>query len=166
MFSHTLNTAILDLSVIPCHNSSSSKQSCVKAVSYQCGDKAYGFSKVMRAGIHDKTVPLAPGPQFAIVGDMGVPHGLKTIDSIAAHMSSSSLYKSDSSGVQMVLHAGDISYADHYDTKNHNNSYVWVDYMNSLQSVAALAPYMTAPGNHEVGRLPVLCVSLCKTLGG
>ena len=51
----------------------------------------------------------------------------------------------------MLLHAGDISYADDYSFITHNNSYVWVDYMNSLQSVAGRVPYMTAPGNHEVG---------------
>ena len=58
---------------------------------------------------------------------------------------------SEEEGVKMLLHAGDICYANHYATKTLNNSYVWVDYMNSLQSVAGKVPYMTAVGNHEVG---------------
>ncbi|KAK7114361.1 acid phosphatase type 7-like isoform X2 [Littorina saxatilis] len=142
MFAHVLNTAVLDLSVIPCVNKTSSP--CVKALAYQCGDKAFGFGDVLHANIQDKVVPLTPGPQFAVIGDMGVPHGLKTIDSIASRMSGGGLGE-----VEMLLHAGDITYANHYGTKTHNNSYVWVEYMNALQSVVGKVPYMTAPGNHE-----------------
>ncbi|XP_076448793.1 acid phosphatase type 7-like [Babylonia areolata] len=150
-FSYTLNTAILDLSVIPCPPTSSSSAHCVKVISYQCGDHRYGFSDVYHVRIHpDTAVPLLPGPQFAVVGDMGVPHGLSTINSIAARMGSGKFNASKTDGVQMLLHVGDISYADYYDTKTLNNSWVWVDYMNSLQRVAARVPYMTAPGNHEV----------------
>lgn len=152
MFTHTLNSAVLDLSEVPCLRTSASP--CARSLSYQCGDKAYGFSRVLHVQIEDSVAPLTPGPQVAVVGDLGVPHGLKTIQSMAARLSppsSAGRRNSSTQGVAMLLHAGDISYADHYGTKTRNNSYVWVDYMNSLQSVAGRVPYMTAPGNHEVG---------------
>ena len=87
MFNHTLNSAVLDLSVIPCLNNSTSP--CVKSLSYQCGDKAYGFSHVLHVQIQDEVVPLTPGPKIAIVGDLGVPHGQPTIDAIVARLSDS-----------------------------------------------------------------------------
>ena len=159
MFAHTLNSAVLDLSVIPCLDNTATAP-CVRALSYRCGDRAYGFSDVLHVQIQDKVVPLTPGPKFAIEGDLGVPHGRRTIDTIASRMSKTAVTNGKSGGgsavedkeaVQMLLHAGDICYANHYATKTHNNSYVWVDYMNSMQSVAAKVPYMTTVGNHEVG---------------
>ena len=151
MFAHTLNSAVLDLSLIPCRHTSTS--ACTRSLSYQCGDKAYGFSDALHVQIEDTAAPLTPGPQVAVVGDLGVLIGLRTIRCLAARLPDFAVAPRGNSagGVAMLLHAGDISYADYYGPKTHNNSYVWVDYMNSLQSVASRVPYMTAPGNHEVG---------------
>ena len=119
MFAHTLNSAVLDLSVIPCLDNTATSP-CVRALSYRCGDRAYGFSDVLHVQIQDKVVPLTPGPKFAIVGDLGVPHGRRTIDTIASRMSKTAVTNGKSGGgsavedkeaVQMLLHAGDICYA-------------------------------------------------------
>ena len=79
MFTHTLNSAVLDLSEVPCLRTSASP--CARSLSYLCGDKAYGFSRVLHVQIEDSVAPLTPGPQVAVVGDLGVPQGLKTIQS-------------------------------------------------------------------------------------
>ena len=136
------------MSALPCQTQSPAGP-CVRSLAYQCGDEARGFSPVMHVQVHHSSIPSAPGPQFAIVGDMGVPHGLRTIDSIAARIANPAPGK-PAAGVTMLLHVGDIAYADVYNkTTPWLNSQVWVDYMNSLQSVVARVPYMTAPGNHE-----------------
>lgn len=146
MFAKTLNSAVLDLIQIPCGQSANSP--CVRTLWYSCGDKAFGWSQAFELQKQDATVLASPGPQIAVVGDMGVPHGLSTIAAIAKRMTS---HNAVDAGVQLLLHAGDISYADHYERKTDNNSWVWEDYMESLQLVAARVPYMTSPGNHEVG---------------
>lgn len=78
---------------------------------------------------------------IALIGDMGVTHDENTAASIKSHI--------DSGHVQMIVHAGDISYADNFDETHHNNSYIWVEYMYNIQNLTARVPYMTAPGNHE-----------------
>lgn len=47
-----------------------------------------------------------------------------------------------SSEVDVILHAGDIGYADGFEN-------VWDDYMRKVEFFAAYVPYMTAVGNHE-----------------
>ncbi|KAL8570121.1 hypothetical protein ACOMHN_033800 [Nucella lapillus] len=154
LFRHTLNTAVLDMMAIPCLFTASSAQ-CIRIVSYRCGDHRFGFSDTYCAHIYpDMEVTPQSGPKFAIVGDMAVPRGLKTINSIAARMGESSKVSNTSGGppgggVEMVLHVGDITYADDYGHKDHNNSWVWVGYMNAMERVATRVPYMTTPGNHE-----------------
>ena len=50
----------------------------------------------------------------------------------------------DQGKLDVVIHSGDISYADgympHFD-----------DFMNKIQPIATRIPYMTTPGNHEFG---------------
>ncbi|PVD20924.1 hypothetical protein C0Q70_19087 [Pomacea canaliculata] len=86
MFAKTLNSAVLDLIQIPCGQSANSP--CVRTLWYSCGDKAFGWSQAFELQKQDATVPASPGPQIAVVGDMGVPHGLSTIAAIAKRMTS------------------------------------------------------------------------------
>jgi predicted phosphohydrolase len=44
--------------------------------------------------------------------------------------------------VDIVLHVGDISYADGYDSH-------FDDFLNKVQPIATRVPYMVSPGNHE-----------------
>ncbi|KAK7491398.1 hypothetical protein BaRGS_00017376, partial [Batillaria attramentaria] len=154
MFNKTLSSAYFDLHLLPCTPSTPKSGACDRTLFYRCGDKKFGWSDVFHVQVEDTSVPLTPGPQIAVIGDMGTPHGQKTIDSIASRMREASKLESATAGngsqkVELLLHAGDISYADHFNTKDHNNSWVWVDYMDKLQSVAARVPYMTSVGNHE-----------------
>ncbi|CAH1253830.1 ACP7 [Branchiostoma lanceolatum] len=85
--------------------------------------------------------------KVALIADMGIEEDSFTVRSIQRQV--------DQGELDFVLHAGDVSYADNFETTfgsgggNINNSWVWVQYMTSLQGVAARVPYMTAPGNHE-----------------
>ncbi|XP_070208064.1 uncharacterized protein [Littorina saxatilis] len=144
-FSDTLHSALINLTAIPCQGQLSSTR-CTRSLAYQCGDRAAGLSHAIHVQVQDSSVPLTAGPQIAIVADLGLPSGLKTINSIAARIPDA---RDQSSGVSMLMHAGDIGYADFYNRSTHHNSYVWVDYMNGLQRVASRIPYMAAPGNHE-----------------
>jgi len=57
-----------------------------------------------------------------------------TIDNLAALVSSNS--------IDIVIHSGDISYADGYEPH-------WDTFFNRIQKIAAYVPYMASPGNHE-----------------
>ncbi|XP_070574897.1 acid phosphatase type 7-like [Ptychodera flava] len=81
------------------------------------------------------------GGKIALVADMGVVFGNRTTESIARHLEK---------GVQLVVHAGDISYADDFSLFVSNNSFVWTEYMAMVELFAARVPYMVGPGNHEV----------------
>jgi len=48
----------------------------------------------------------------------------------------------DSGGIDLVLHNGDVSYAD-------GDMRHWDVFMRKIERVAARVPYMTTPGNHE-----------------
>ncbi|KAK3259386.1 hypothetical protein CYMTET_31614 [Cymbomonas tetramitiformis] len=82
------------------------------------------------------TTPPEVGPDVAavytLVGDLG-----QTTDSVSTldHMSSS---KGD-----IIIHVGDLSYADGYQPR-------WDTYGRLVQPVAAKTPWMTVEGNHEI----------------
>ncbi len=48
----------------------------------------------------------------------------------------------DAGKVDLVLHVGDISYADGYQSH-------WDDFMRLIEPIASRVPYMVGPGNHE-----------------
>lgn len=48
----------------------------------------------------------------------------------------------DTESIQIVIHSGDISYADGYEPH-------WDLFFNRIQPIAAYVPYMASPGNHE-----------------
>ncbi|XP_066273728.1 uncharacterized protein [Branchiostoma lanceolatum] len=83
--------------------------------------------------------------KVALIADMGIEEDSFTVRSIQRQVEQGEL--------DFVLHAGDVSYADRFGTTfgsgDGNNSWVWVQYMTSLQGFAARVPYMTGPGNHE-----------------
>lgn len=81
-------------------------------------------------------------PKLAFVGDMGVVNAEHTIASLHARVNTGE--------VQAIIHAGDIGYANKYSLKLHNNSYIWVDYMNEIQELTSRDPYMCTVGNHEI----------------
>lgn len=68
---------------------------------------------------------------IAVVGDMGVtPKAQAAVEAMLAH------------GVDLVLHAGDVSYAE-------GDQVAWNAWFNMVEPVAASAPWMVAIGNHE-----------------
>ncbi|XP_067651531.1 uncharacterized protein [Haliotis asinina] len=150
MFLWVLNTAILNLT---------SLSSPTGVYYYRCGDPQFGWSSVLNFTLQSpnarnvtqanmeslltNTVVEMPtaAPAIAVVADMGVKRGEDTMASITKHVNTGE--------VQLLVHAGDISYADKFGGDSHNNSEVWVEYMNLLQPIVSRVPYMVAPGNHE-----------------
>jgi hypothetical protein len=49
----------------------------------------------------------------------------------------------DSGAVDVVIHSGDISYADGFMPH-------WDTFVNKVQPIASKVPYMVTPGNHEL----------------
>lgn len=82
---------------------------------------------------------FTPGKElnFAVVADMAYD---SFSDNTVAQMSR----LVDEGRLDVVIHSGDISYADgympHFD-----------DFLNKVQPIATRVPYMTTPGNHEFG---------------
>jgi len=81
--------------------------------------------------------PTDPGIyKIAAYGDMG-----------ASDASDANIFllqeKVQSKEIDLILHAGDISYANGF-------QYVWDDYLRKVEYYTAYVPYMTAVGNHEL----------------
>jgi len=100
---------------------------------YQAGD----FSSGATSGVlFFKTLPT-PGDSrpfmFGVVGDLG-----QTTDSQTTlnHMMGNK-------DVAMILHAGDLSYAD-------CNQTLWDSYGNMVEVLSRERPWMVGPGNHEI----------------
>ncbi|XP_006813910.2 uncharacterized protein LOC102800613 [Saccoglossus kowalevskii] len=79
--------------------------------------------------------------KIALMADLGVGNGRYTAYSISQYV--------QNEAIQLVVHAGDISYADDFSLIQHNNSFVWTEYFAMIQPFAAYVPYMVGPGNHE-----------------
>lgn len=82
--------------------------------------------------------------KMAVMGDLGYEIGGPTGASLAAHA-----LKKDYS---LVVHVGDIAYADTYDKKGPNLDYeLWNDrFMGLVEPTTSRVPYMLCPGNHDV----------------
>uniref|UniRef100_A0A6B2L7B6 Purple acid phosphatase n=1 Tax=Arcella intermedia TaxID=1963864 RepID=A0A6B2L7B6_9EUKA len=105
---------------------------------YQVGDLHSGsFSNTFWF----KSVP-APGTSntvFGITADLdGSLNGIGTINGLTSWR--------NSSGMDAVLHAGDVSYADKYA----QGGPVWDDYVQKMQPLTASTPYEIGVGNHEI----------------
>ncbi|XP_041376911.1 acid phosphatase type 7-like isoform X2 [Gigantopelta aegis] len=155
-FNQTLNSALLDLTQVGGGGVVSNT-----TVFYKCGDQNYGWSDVKQFTLLGRNAkkkevaddtdtfckPSLTGffkdetPTVAAVADLSIDHGKHTIAALSN--------LAQAGKIQLLIHAGDITYADRYGGDSHNNSYVWVDYMNRMEPVVSRVPYMTAPGNHE-----------------
>ena len=76
------------------------------------------------------------------------------IGAIADHGTSSNAQETTSNMMQidfdLVIHAGDISYANGAGSGNGvGDQSVWDEYQNQIEKVASKSPHMYAPGNHE-----------------
>jgi len=58
-----------------------------------------------------------------------------------------------SHSIDFIIHDGDISYDDGFQQR-------WDRYMRLIENVAANTPYMVTPGNHEIGVIGLLNVTL------
>ena len=79
--------------------------------------------------------PMASQTKFVVVADMG--YGNNS-DNTTARIKE----LVDNGEVDVVIHAGDIGYADGYMVH-------WDTFFNKIQPIASRVPYMVAPGNHE-----------------
>jgi len=104
---------------------------------YRVGsDKGWGQQWSFRT--LPKIDPRAPAERpltIAVVGDMAFDN---VSDATVMHLTQ----QAQSGKIDMVIHAGDISYADGYQLH-------WDMFMRKIEPIAARVPYMTAPGNHE-----------------
>jgi len=57
--------------------------------------------------------------------------------------------KMRAASLDLVIHAGDISYANDVGSGGVADQSLWDDYQNQIQPLAATVPHMYAPGNHE-----------------
>ncbi len=84
-----------------------------------------------------------------------VPQGSRPvrIGAIADHGISSdaeaTTQKMRAASLDLVIHAGDISYANDVGSGGVADQSLWDDYQNQIQPLAATVPHMYAPGNHE-----------------
>lgn len=100
---------------------------------YKCGDSEsdttsdlFSFSTTSQVG---SFFPV----EFGIIGDLG-----QTIDS-----EQTINHISNNINVQLILHAGDLSYAD-------CNQQLWDSYGELIEPLASKIPWMVGPGNHEL----------------
>ncbi|KAF2077469.1 hypothetical protein CYY_001242 [Polysphondylium violaceum] len=85
--------------------------------------------------------------KFAVYGDMG--HGGVGIDRDENYTLSGVVQRE--SELDFVLHVGDIAYADlKLSTIIQGNETVWNEFLDIIQPVSSILPYMTCPGNHDI----------------
>ena len=104
---------------------------------YRCGDKQRDVFSPWR---NFTTMPAkgdASPLSFAVIGDLGM-----TVDSKAtiAHIA-------NNPSLGMILHAGDLSYANGYATQ-------WDEYGNMTEFLASARPWQVCAGNHEIEYVP------------
>jgi len=100
---------------------------------YQCGD----FTVQLMSNILSfKTLPETGSDTkitFGIIGDIGQTiHSLSTINHLI-----------NEQNISMILHAGDLSYAD-------CDQQLWDSYGEMIEELASYTPWMVCPGNHEI----------------
>ncbi|PSC73373.1 inactive purple acid phosphatase 2 [Micractinium conductrix] len=91
------------------------------------------------------TAPVPAGPHhsfsFLVFGDMGEGHH-RAAKSPGAPRTVELLQKEHQAGAELVLHIGDISYANGVEE-------IWDTFMESIEPFARHIPYMVGAGNHE-----------------
>lgn len=100
---------------------------------YICGD----IETNTKSNLYNFTTPSIVGSfypaTFGVVGDLG-----QTTDSELTLQ-----HLSKSKDIQVILHAGDLSYAD-------CNQKLWDSYGELIEPLASRIPWMVGPGNHEL----------------
>ena len=76
----------------------------------------------------------------AVYGDMGLNQSEQT----------RSLLHAIQPKLDLVVHVGDIGYANAYFRVDATYENVWEQYMTNMTGLTSATPYMTCPGNHEV----------------
>eukprot|EP00040_Diaphanoeca_grandis_P026038 m.145161 g.145161 ORF g.145161 m.145161 type:complete len:515 (+) comp30422_c0_seq1:262-1806(+) len=103
---------------------------------YRVGDNDTAWSKIWSFQTLPANVGSDERPLYAAsVGDMGY---ASLSDNTVARLSS----MVDDGRLDMVIHNGDISYAD-------GEYHHWDVFMRKIESIAARVPYQVTPGNHE-----------------
>lgn len=108
---------------------------------YRVGSTTDGFSEEFYF-----TSPPEPGQgniSVVMYGDMGISFSEPTAQRVASIVQQHK--------AQLIVHCGDISYADDRADINNGTIYegVWDDFLNEIQPYSSLVPYMFSPGNHE-----------------
>lgn len=106
---------------------------------YRCGDEKFGFS-----GEYSFITTNGNPNEILFLGDMGVLRSGNVMQRIKEFIDDN-FSKNQSS---LVLHVGDIAYADDYPELYEKIFNHWFDLM---QGIMPRAPYMVCPGNHDVG---------------
>jgi hypothetical protein len=100
---------------------------------YQCGDL---MTQSMSDILTFKTLPQTGDNTiitFGILGDIGQTiHSVSTIEHLTKEQD-----------IDMILHAGDLSYADCEQS-------LWDSYGEMTEPIASYKPWMVCPGNHEI----------------
>ncbi|KAL4448559.1 hypothetical protein ABPG75_005778 [Micractinium tetrahymenae] len=91
------------------------------------------------------TAPVPAGPRhsfrFLVFGDMGESEH-RAAKSPGAGRTVEMLAREQQDGAELVLHIGDISYAN-------GDEEIWDTFMDSIEPIARHIPYMVGTGNHE-----------------
>jgi UDP-2,3-diacylglucosamine pyrophosphatase LpxH len=100
---------------------------------YICGDF---FEQIFSKHLFFYTLPKRGDEKkitFAVLGDIGQTiHSVSTINNLLKEPS-----------ISMLLHAGDLSYAD-------CNQELWDSYGKMIEPLSSSIPWMVCPGNHEI----------------
>lgn len=113
---------------------------------YIVGDEIDGFSDEFTFVSPTTKQDPNQSSTFLVYGDLGVWYSDDTMAYINKEVNSGE--------IDLILHAGDISYAD--DSFLHKSckfkscyESTWDEYMDLVEGWVSKVPYMTAPGNHE-----------------
>lgn len=109
---------------------------------YQCStDNNGSFSAVSHFTVQPSGLPSnGSATIIGFIADMGIVNSAETVASLQA--------ATVAKNMQLLIHAGDISYADSHKPSD-NNSFVWLEFMTNMENITSRLPYMSCPGNHE-----------------
>jgi hypothetical protein len=107
---------------------------------FTCGDEVAGMSDT-----RNFITPGIDADELIILGDLGTMRGASTMEQLHNRVQKNL----DQSRASMVLHVGDISYADDFPGIWYES--VFNSWFKRMQGVMDVAPYMVCPGNHDRG---------------
>ncbi len=107
---------------------------------FSCGDKKSGMSPQKSFITPDTT-----SAELIVIGDLGTLRGGETTTIMHQRVANNT----KQSKTSMVLHIGDIAYADDFPGLFYET--VFNSWFRQMQGVMDVAPYMVCPGNHDRG---------------